>query len=155
MDAARFRRRDGAPPFIVGHRGVRGEAPENTMQAFELAATSGADGVELDVRLCRSGEVVVFHDPTLARMTGGRDPRAVADVPMIDLRQVDLGGGEGVPLLTEVLAWAEGRGLSVNVEIKRDVPDRARVVRETARGLERFTAPTLAVIRASVGPWTL
>jgi glycerophosphoryl diester phosphodiesterase len=54
-DDAAFRRPAGAPPFIFGHRGVRGEAPENTMAAFELAAASGADGVELDVRVCRSG----------------------------------------------------------------------------------------------------
>ena len=63
MVAASLRRRDGDPPFILGHRGVRGEAPENTMAAFALAAQSGANGVELDVRLCRSGEVVVCHDP--------------------------------------------------------------------------------------------
>src|SRR5437899_2504336 len=101
MDAASFRRRDGAPPLIFGHRGVRGEAPENTMAAFELAAASGADGVELDVRLCRSGEVVVCHDPTLARATGGKDERAVADLDLAELRRADVGAGQGVPLLEE------------------------------------------------------
>lgn len=152
MDAAKFRRRDGAPPFILGHRGVRGEAPENTMKAFELAASSGADGVELDVRLCRSGEVVVFHDTTLARMTQGRDARAVADLDLAELCEIDIGSGERVPLLDQVLRWAHGLGLSVNVEMKRDVPDRSRTVRETARVLERLGASLPTVIVSSFDP---
>jgi glycerophosphoryl diester phosphodiesterase len=139
MDVTRFRRPAGAPPLVFGHRGVRGEAPENTMAAFELAARHGADGVELDVRLCRSGEVVVIHDPTLARSTGGRDARAVADLDLGELRQVDAGGGQPVPLLTEVLDWAREKKLLVNVEIKRDVPDRKRTVRATADVIRRYT----------------
>src|SRR5689334_23918619 len=122
MDVTRFRRQDGAPPFVYGHRGVRGEAPENTMAAFELARKYGVQGVELDVRPCRSGEVVVIHDPTLVRSTGGRDSRAVADLDLRELREADVGAGERVPLLTEVLDWARASKLCVNVEIKRDVP---------------------------------
>ena len=47
---------------ILGHRGASSDAPENTLAAFQLALDQGADGVELDARLCGSGEVVVFHD---------------------------------------------------------------------------------------------
>ena len=61
----------------MGHRGVRGAAPENTMAAFEEASRQGADAIELDVLVCRSGEAVVIHDPTLTRLTGGADTRAV------------------------------------------------------------------------------
>ncbi|RYE94070.1 MAG: glycerophosphodiester phosphodiesterase, partial [Myxococcales bacterium] len=61
MSAAGWRRRPGQPPRIYGHRGVRGARPENTLAAFEHAAAEGADGVELDVRVCGSGELVVFH----------------------------------------------------------------------------------------------
>jgi glycerophosphoryl diester phosphodiesterase len=155
MDATRFRRPDGVPPLIFGHRGVRGEAPENTMAAFELAAEAGADGIELDVRLCRSGEVVVCHDPTLARATGGRDTRAVADLDARELARTDLGGGQPVPLLEEVLGWARSRPLCVNVEIKRDVPDRRRVVREAARVLRRELAASTNVMASSFDPWML
>src|SRR3954470_13188087 len=88
-----FRRREGAPPFVYGHRGVRGEAPENTMAAFEIAANAGAAGFELDVRVCGSGELVVCHDPTLERFTQGRDRRKVAELGWPDLGKVDVGSG--------------------------------------------------------------
>ena len=155
MNAESFRRKDGGPPLIFGHRGVRGPRPENTMAAFELAAASGADGIELDVRLCRSGEVVVIHDPTLARYTGGKDTRAVAELDLRDLEGVDVGGGEAVPLLSDVLTWAAGRRLAVNVEIKRDVPDRSKLVRETARAMRPFLSAAPGVMASSFDPWML
>jgi glycerophosphoryl diester phosphodiesterase len=154
MDVTRFRRLDGAPPLVFGHRGVRGEAPENTMAAFELAARYGAVGVELDVRLCRSGEVVVIHDPTLTKSTGGRDERAVADLPLGELSLVDVGGREHVPLLDRVLRWARASKLLVNVEIKRDVPDRKRTVRATADVMRPYLAGG-DVMASSFDPWML
>jgi glycerophosphoryl diester phosphodiesterase len=153
MKATSFCRPAGAPPYVFGHRGVRGAAPENTMPAFELAAQSGADGVELDVRLCRTGELVVCHDPTLARFTGGRDGRKIADLDLGELARVDVGGGAPVPALVEVLAFARGRKLRVNVEMKRDVPSRRLVVRETARVLATLGAQLGEVIVSSFDPW--
>jgi len=152
-DEAHFRRPSGAPPLVFGHRGVRGEAPENTMAAFDLAAESGADGVELDVRLCRSGELVVCHDADLARLTRGRDTRRVADLDRAELARVDVGDGQSIPLLVEVLAWADSRRLRVNIEMKRDVPDRRAVVRETARLLE--VGPLPPIIVSCFDPWML
>lgn len=163
---ARFRRAPGRPPLVIGHRGVRGgpdpmaatEAerapralPENTLPAFEEAARQGACAIELDVRLCASGEVVALHDPDLARVTAGADPRAAADLPYSELRRVDLGVGVRVPLLGEVLALARARRLAVNVEIKRDVPDRAALVRATARLLHAWD-PAHAVLVSSFDP---
>jgi glycerophosphoryl diester phosphodiesterase len=124
------------------------------MAAFELARKYGVQGVELDVRPCRSGEVVVIHDPTLARSTGGRDARAVADLDLRELREVDVGAGERVPLLTEVLDWARASSLCVNVEIKRDVPDRKGAVRATA-GVVRAYLAGGDVIVSSFDPWML
>ncbi|HMI84423.1 MAG TPA: glycerophosphodiester phosphodiesterase [Polyangiaceae bacterium] len=152
-DEASFRRPSGAPPLVFGHRGVRGEAPENTMAAFETAAVSGADGVELDVRLCRSGELVVCHDADLSRLTHGGDTRRVADLDRAELARVDVGDGQPIPLLGEVLSWAESRGLRVNVEMKRDVPDRRAVVREIARLFEHGPLPPVLV--SSFDPWML
>lgn len=128
-----FVREPGTPPLVYGHRGVRGAAPENTMAAFALAAEQEADGVELDVRLCASGEVVVAHDATLARPTAGADARLVAALAWSELSRVDVGGGERVPRLAEVLAWARRKHLRVNVELKRDVPNRAALVRAVSR----------------------
>ncbi|WP_437766300.1 glycerophosphodiester phosphodiesterase [Sorangium sp. So ce281] len=154
--AASSRARAGAAatraPLLFGHRGVRGEgAPaENTLAAFEEAAAQGADGIELDVRVCGSGELVALHDPDLARMTEGADPRAAAALPWDELRRVDL-RGERVPLLSEVLAFARGRRLAVNIEMKRDVPDRTAVVLATAR-LVRAWDPRHAVLVSSFDP---
>ncbi|AKT38952.1 glycerophosphodiester phosphodiesterase [Chondromyces crocatus] len=152
----RLRRPAGGPPRLLGHRGVRSvdgsEAPpENTLPAFEEAARQGADGIELDVRLCRSGEIVVLHDPDLGRSTRGEDPRHASDLPWAELRQVDLGGGARVPLLSEVLSFARSRSLPVNVEVKRDVPDRMALVRATAR-LLRSWDPRHALLLSSFDP---
>jgi len=160
---ARFRRAPGRPPLVIGHRGVRGAqaaAPaaeaeralaENTLPALEEAARQGAGAIELDVRLCASGEVVALHDPDLARVTGGADGRAAADLPYHELRRVDLGGGAQVPLLGEVLALARARRLAVNVELKRDVPDRPALVRAAARLLHAWD-PAHAVLVSSFDP---
>lgn len=104
---------------MVGHRGVRGAAPENTLRAIEVAAAEGADAIEIDVRPCASGEIVVFHDPDLARLTG--DPRRVGEVSLRDLEALRV-LGEPIPTLAEVLRLAAELRLGVNVEIKHDVP---------------------------------
>jgi glycerophosphoryl diester phosphodiesterase len=101
-------------PLVIAHRGASADAPENTLAAFALARKDGADGVELDVMRCGTGEVIVFHDDDLERL-GGRAgwTRAVA---LSELREIDLGGGERIPLLDDVL---EAIGpMLVNVELK-------------------------------------
>lgn len=148
----RLRRPDR--PLVYGHRGVRGDLPENTLAAFEEAARQGADGVELDVRVCASGEVVVCHDPDLTRVTEGRDARLVAELPFEELRRVDVGGGQRVPLLAEVLRLCRSRGLSVNVELKRDAPSRVDVVRRAA-ALLRAWDPLHPILVSSFDPWML
>ena len=57
---------------IYAHRGASGAAPENTLEAFDLAARMGAQGVELDVHLTRDGELVVTHDETVERVSDGQ-----------------------------------------------------------------------------------
>ena len=57
--------------LVWGHRGASGYAPENTMTAFEKAVELGADGIELDVQLTKDGELVVIHDETIDRVSGG------------------------------------------------------------------------------------
>ena len=143
--AEAFRRPPNAPPRIYGHRGARAHAPENTLAAFERAWTDGADGVELDVRVTADGEVLVLHDPSFARVTGGRDGRAAAELRWDEARRIDVGAGEHAPSLAEVLRFAVEKRLLVNVELKHDVPDRRRVVREAARVLRDFAGAALLV----------
>jgi len=131
-------------PLVVGHRGGRGEGwpPENTLPAFDRARAQGAAAIELDVRTCAGGHVVVFHDRSLARMTGQRDVRRVEEVSLADLQGVDLGGGR-VPDLAEVLAWARREMVAVNVEMKHDVPSRGRLAWETLRAVRAAGADVL------------
>lgn len=156
-----FSRVDGRPR-VLGHRGVRAAderldtaAPENTLGAFEQAVREGAEGIELDVRVCATGELVVLHDPTLEHVTAGADTRAAHDLPARELAAVPLAHGASasgsIPLLTEVLAFARARRLPVNVELKRDVPSRAAVVLAAARALRTWD-PTHPILVSSFDP---
>jgi glycerophosphoryl diester phosphodiesterase len=105
----------------IAHRGASGHAPENTIAAFVEAERLGADGVELDVMLCASGEVVVTHDHELTRLA--KAPLRVEDLSLEALRLLDVGSwfdpkfaGEGIPTLQEVFDAIPN--LLVNVEIK-------------------------------------
>jgi glycerophosphoryl diester phosphodiesterase len=104
-----------AGALVVGHRGGRGEGwpRENTLAAFEQARAQGARAIELDVRTCGSGEVVVIHDPTRASLE--------------ELRVL------GVPTLAEALAWAHEKDVAVNVELKHDVPNRLLLLERVRR----------------------
>jgi glycerophosphoryl diester phosphodiesterase len=130
---------------VVGHRGGRGSSwpAENTLGAFERARSQGAPAVELDVRICASGEVVVFHDPTLARLTEGRQTSRIADLSWSALSSVTLGTDQRIPRLDDVLAWANASGCALNVEVKHDVPDRIALVRAVARALRTTRARAL------------
>jgi glycerophosphoryl diester phosphodiesterase len=142
-------------PIVAGHRGGRGDGwpTENTLAAFERAHRQGARAVELDVRLCRSGEVVVLHDPTFARLTDGRDTRAVARLSWHETAKMELGAsGERVPRLVDVVDWARAKGCSLNVEIKHDVPDRLALVRAVAETLRGASLPLLV---SSFDPFVL
>jgi glycerophosphoryl diester phosphodiesterase len=132
-------------PLVVGHRGGRGEGwpPENTMEAFDRAHAEGARAIELDTRLCASGEPVVFHDETLSRMTGGGDDRAIAAVGFRDLAQIDLGKGARVPLLADVLAWARANDTGVNVELKSEGSGRWALAQAASRVLRDARADVL------------
>lgn len=100
---------------LVAHRGFAGVYPENTLRAL-AGASPHADAVEIDVRRCGSGELVVIHDETVDRVTGGTG--RVADHSLSDLRGLDVrGSGEGVPTLQAALA-AIPPEVGVNVELK-------------------------------------
>jgi glycerophosphoryl diester phosphodiesterase len=88
-----FARRDR--PLVIAHRGASGEAPENSLAAFRLAATSGADAAETDVRVSKDGVVVVHHDPELGRTVHGDGP--------LHARTAHELAALGIPTLEQVL----------------------------------------------------
>jgi len=66
-------------PLLFGHRGCSSIAPENTLAAFQKILDHGVPGVELDVQLCKSGELVVMHDSNHKRTTGMDAPVTETD----------------------------------------------------------------------------
>jgi glycerophosphoryl diester phosphodiesterase len=95
-------------PLVFAHRGCSSLAPENTMAAFKKARECGSPGIELDIHVCASGELVVAHDDTFQRTAA--DSRRVDSLPYSAIQLIDVGsffspdfGGQRPPLLEEVL----------------------------------------------------
>jgi glycerophosphoryl diester phosphodiesterase len=100
----------------IGHRGgAAGYTPENTLASARKALELPVDMIELDIHRCASGELVVIHDDTLERTTNGTGD--VADKTLAELRTLDAGSGEKIPLLTEFLDLVD-RKAAVNIELK-------------------------------------
>jgi glycerophosphoryl diester phosphodiesterase len=110
-------------PPVIGHRGVAGLAPENTLAGFRMARTLGVASVEFDVRLTADGRCVLMHDATLERTTDGAGP--VGAAMLEEIAAVDAGSwfdpgfaGEPVPTLEETLDLLLEIGLNANIELK-------------------------------------
>jgi glycerophosphoryl diester phosphodiesterase len=129
---------------ILGHRGASADFPENTLEAFTGAMAQGADGVELDVMRCGSGELVVCHDEWLSRLSGLR--WEVARTPWWKLSRADVGSRLGfpparIPRLEEVFE-ALPQSAFINVELKCDTVDDGGLSVEVGRFLEARGAPS-------------
>jgi glycerophosphoryl diester phosphodiesterase len=90
-----------ARPLLLGHRGARCDAPENTLEAFELSLRHGCDGFEFDVRRSVDAQAVICHDAKLGR-------REIALSTCKNL---------AVPTLEDVLAGFGSRGF-LDIELK-------------------------------------
>ncbi|WP_405740303.1 glycerophosphodiester phosphodiesterase family protein [Streptomyces sp. NBC_00028] len=87
--------------LTIGHRGVMGLEPENTLRSFVAAQQVGFDAIELDLHLSKDGALVVMHDTDVDRTTDGTGP--IAEKTLAELRTLDAGRGERVPVFEEVL----------------------------------------------------
>lgn len=110
---------DEGRPLLGGHRGNPAEHPENTMRSFRSAIAAGCDLIECDVHLSSDGRLVVIHDHTLDRTTNGSG--LVHDYTAAELRRLDAGEGEKIPLLQEVVELAIGK-VGLVIEIKQVPP---------------------------------
>src|SRR5690606_10045478 len=99
----------------IGHRGAKGHAPENTLESIKKALSLGVDGIEIDVHRCASGELVVFHDFTLDRMTDTSGE--ISKFTLNQLKKVKVKGHNQIPTLSEVLKFIDNKCL-LNVELK-------------------------------------
>jgi MFS family permease len=114
------------------HRGLHLSLQENTLGAFRAAAQAGAPMIELDVRLSRDGQAVVFHDPDLRRLKG-------RDSLVKDLTSAEIAALAQAPSLKEVLSDPACRALAVNIELKHcpgQNGELARAVAAAVRGSE-------------------
>lgn len=103
------------PYLKIGHRGAKGHFAENTLESIKKAIDLGVDGIEIDVHLCASGQLVVFHDFTLDRMTNGTGE--VSKHTLKQLKQFVVKGHCQIPTLSEVLTFINNKCL-LNIELK-------------------------------------
>jgi glycerophosphoryl diester phosphodiesterase len=110
-------------PPVIGHRGVAGMAPENTLAALRRAHALGCRWVEFDVRLTGDGELILLHDDRLERTTNGCGIARALSLSAI--RRFDAGSwfdpafaGERVPTLAQAIAVLSELELGANVELK-------------------------------------
>ncbi|HEX2731644.1 MAG TPA: glycerophosphodiester phosphodiesterase [Polyangiaceae bacterium] len=140
-------RRGPSRPLVLGHRGARHAAPENTLAAFELARREGADGTELDVQLSSDGVAYVVHDLDLSRVTAGREPGEVRRMSSSALDRVRVEGGEPIPRLEQILHWAHANGQLLNIELKTASARADDVAEVVAKLLAEFRdAPEWALV---------
>ncbi len=144
--------------MVFGHRGVRWEAPMNTLAGFRRARELGLAGVEFDVQLCQTGEIVVIHDFTVDGTTDGHG--RVDGFAFDALRELDAGGGfradfagERIPTLDEVIEET-GPELLLNIELKTDTV-RGNGLEEAVAGIVQRCGCLERVLLSSFNPFAL
>ena len=101
--------------LVFGHRGAKGYVMENTIASIEYALNLGVNAIEIDVYRCASGELVVFHDETLERVSTRIN--RIEDLTLDEIRLLLLHGGYSIPTLEEVINFISNR-VVLNVELK-------------------------------------
>ncbi|MET8976680.1 glycerophosphodiester phosphodiesterase family protein [Streptomyces sp. NPDC004539] len=144
----------------MGHRGVMGVEPENTLRSFVAAQAAGLDGIELDLHLSSDGELVVMHDADVDRTTDGSGP--VREHTLQELRAFDAGRGERVPTFEEALDAvsvplqaeikdAQAAQALAEVMLKRELVDRVEVSSFHDQALAEITRLVPGVRTALIG----
>ena len=137
---------------ITSHRGYSYKAPENTLPAIEAAIDSMSDYVEIDVQETKDDVVVVFHDPSLKRITGEKG--RLWEYTYGDLLLMDFGGwfseefaGTGILTLAEALEACKGR-IDMNIELKADHYSDT-LVEETLKLIEEYNMEGQVVLSST------
>jgi glycerophosphoryl diester phosphodiesterase len=101
--------------IVIGHRGAMGHETENTIASVKKALELGVDMIEIDVFKIKSGEIVVFHDDTVDRLTESKGK--IEDYDWSDLQRLHLKNNHKIPLLTEILDTIDLK-VPLNIELK-------------------------------------
>lgn len=113
-------------PLVIGHRGAMGHETENTLASIEKAMELGVDMIEIDVFKIKSGEIVVFHDDTVDRLTNG--PGKIEDYNIFNLNKLIVNGGHQIPMLQDVLKLIDNK-VALNIELKgADTADKVNFI---------------------------
>lgn len=102
-------------PLVIGHRGAMGHEMENTLASIQKALELEVDVIEIDVFKIRSGEIVVFHDIDVSRLSDSNGK--IEDYDLKTLSEINLNGGHKVPLLTDVIDLIDNKA-KLNIELK-------------------------------------
>lgn len=140
-----------AKPLLFGHRGYSSLKAENTLAAFELCVEKGIPGVELDVQLCRTGELVIVHDENMKRVSG--QDALVSELSFEELRRLDVGEGQQVPLLSELFQRC-GDTLYYDIEMKVPGLDDGGLAKKTWQTIKAFGLESRCMI-SSFNPFVL
>ena len=116
----------------IGHRGAKGHSVENTLESIQKALDLGVDGIEVDVHLSQSGDLVVFHDFALERMTNGKG--AINMKSLKQLKALNVKENHEIPTLLEVLNLVD-KQCFLNIELKGKL-----TAFETCKSIEIYTA---------------
>ncbi|CBW26231.1 putative phosphodiesterase [Halobacteriovorax marinus SJ] len=102
--------------LMLGHRGAKGERPENTIDGITYALNLGLKAIEIDIHLSADNRLVVIHDDTVDRTTNASG--AVAKMDSEQLRALDAGNGEKIPFLEEVVDLLDQYSFTLFIEVK-------------------------------------
>ena len=102
-------------PLTIGHRGAKGHIAENTLPSIAKAIELGVDGIEIDIFVCKSGELVVFHDKKLDRLTNSHG--YIESLEFDSIRKISVLGKHKIPTLSEVFELIDGK-VFLNIELK-------------------------------------
>lgn len=140
--------------ILIGHRGARKEAPENTQAGFDHLRQLGINHVELDVRLSKDQQLVVLHDSTVNRTTEAKG--RVLDFDAAELQNMDATVAlpnwperSGIPLLEQVIAeWPQLK--SIQLEVKTaDKPVLEAIAHGLTRMITSFSLHNRAIVTSS------
>ena len=121
----------------IGHRGVMGYELENSISSIKKAVELRLDGIEIDVFKIKTGEIVVFHDEYVDRLTDGCGK--IEDYTLSDLKKLRLLNGSRIPLLEDVLDIIP-EDILLNIELKGE---------NTAESVEKIVKDRINVLISS------
>jgi glycerophosphoryl diester phosphodiesterase len=151
--------RQDVPGLVIGHRGARSVAPENTLASISAAKQMGCTWVELDVMLTKDKVPVIHHDNTLDRCTNGKGN--LWEYTLEEIEKLDAGSffsaefsGEKIPQLTTLLKWCRENSLGLCLEVKHLTENSSKVPTPLEQAMEEELAEVVCdtIEKCNVNP---